>query len=233
MTLQTQVIPIPNDVQLLALNKALLYRGGFIAGGYARMVVMRLFATSTSPPPPGDIDVFLDRPDREHVIAGVLQEQGYAESQHSSPNVRVFNKAPEHDIDYLPVQLIVPIEAEYQKTFGPVEEVLEHFDMSTSMFAIEPVTMDEIQITWDDEGLEDSIERDIRLRHINCPTSVAQRVVKYAAKGYTISMRELHKLFMEWEARPEEYRDTLDDLLTRDDLSMSESELLYTLMLVD
>lgn len=140
------------------------------------------------------------------------------------------------------IQLIKPFKNEYMQTYGSPEQLLSQFDFTVAQAAIlynpDPVLLESYpsyHLTPYDYNstvlfsvtsnlfYSDNAAHRLNITHINCPVAVALRVQKFASKGYFASPRELAKLFLEWESRPQSWKDRLINLLDRSgNLSPSE-----------
>jgi len=202
---------------------------GFIAGGYARDIIL---GTHTST----DIDIFCYKDDAiypEPIDTDVFEWQGDIinsikglgyEYKRQLPNALEFLlpcKDGKHNRNFRKVQLIIPFKNEWMQTYGRVDEVIGQFDFTVVMAALDAftssrVTADGVEYTscfytFEDEDFrKDSKKKRLYIRHINCPIAVAMRVNKYSAKGFFIGPKEIIKLFKEWNNRPESYRKRLE-----------------------
>jgi len=130
------------------------------------------------------------------------------------------------------VEVVKPFGNQYMKTFGKPEEVVVRFDFSVVRAYLIDNNSSQLQAYVDERFDEDTAAKHLVITHINCPVAVAQRVAKYAKKGYSIGIRELIKLFVEWQNRPPEYRNRLLELLRRE-LSEEEFTELERLLRID
>lgn len=197
---------------------------GFIAGGYARDVLVGSSDAS-------DIDIFCHEQSIEAVSIDVnefewqgeiideLRGFGY-EITRELPNAIEF-KYELPVTGYVPVQLIKPFRNNWMKTFGSIEDVLGQFDFPVAKVALAFVH-DEVRVLWDSEFAADERNKVLHIRHINCPVAVAMRVNKYTSKGYRAGPKEIIKLFKEWDARPDEYKKRLIELAEKETLDAKE-----------
>lgn len=193
---------------------------GFIAGGYGSW-----YYDSRNSAEPSDIDIFSienrfeyyppEEPDGvfvpESPIIDILLELGYEEEK-ELPNAIQY-KPPRGDM--LKVQYVKPFQNQWMKTFGTPNEVLEQFDFTVAMVALEK-NGEYYYIHYHEDFAKHNKKYRLYIKHINCPIAVAMRVTKYVKKGYYIGPKELIKLFIEWENRDDEYRTQLRDLLEKE-----------------
>lgn len=200
---------------------------GFIAGGYARWVLYG--CDNNVVPDPNDIDVFCTSEDSYDSISFRLQALGYHVARD------LVNAVEWHrNEDDKPVQVIRPHENKFIKMHGTPRFVLTNFDYTINMVALVPVSvMASYMVVYDDRVASDNSRKQLIINHINCPVALASRAIKYAKRGYSIPIRELAKLFVEWEQRPPEYRKAIADLLNSPDWTDDERIMFYRLLRVD
>jgi hypothetical protein len=120
------------------------------------------------------------------------------------------------------VDVVRPRISQYLRTQGTPEEVITYFDFTVARAALLSDGNALVDVLFED----DLKTRTLRIQHVVCPIGSVRRVNKYLNKGYTISNKELIKLFIEYRSR-----DTgrLEQLLQADNLSEAElAELLAT-----
>lgn len=167
---------------------------GYIAGGAARQIVL-----GEQAPPAQDIDVFLERAEAYGSVCKAIQELGYI-FEAESDNAALF--VPPNDLrDELPVQVIRPYQDEHSLTFGPVREVLSRFSFTTEMFGLAGQTA-----VFTEAAMVDTKETRLVINNVTDPLQLAMRALKYAGKGYYFDQAEMHRLFVEWEKRPQAWR---------------------------
>ncbi len=213
---------------------------GFIAGGYARYVLHPKYS-----PKPSDIDIFSykqdmtlepdDRGDQQtrwwarSPLITALESLGYIQTRNTPNAVEM-----EGNKRQLKLQVIMPFENQYMRTYGSAMDVLSLFDFTIAMAALEYISEhNEFWATYHKSFRKDNRSHQLHISHINCPIAVSMRVTKMSSKGYYIGPRELIKLFKDWTARPEQYRARLTELCDRDELSPTEWFELEKLLRID
>jgi len=191
---------------------------GFIAGGCPRY-----FAVDDEIPY-SDIDVYCKSEEYFNDICQALEKAGWQKTSESVNAVR-YRKSPGGVI----VEVIKPFQNEHMKTFGEPEEVIQQFDFTVTKAYFK----DKRTVVVDEALIEDVKRRRLIITSIPCPIAVAQRVTKYARKGFSIGVRELVKLFIEWDRRDRQYKNRLQELLSNPELSDEDFEELERLLRVD
>lgn len=184
------------------IKEAGLYKEAFICGGVVR------FACSERRPRPAtysDIDVYCKT------------EEAFETLKNTMDNNRKYNLEFENDLSISykkrllskPIQIIKPIKEGAIVATGDMEEILNNFDFSvirTGMdiehFARRVALVDK------DFHKHENFKR-LVLKNIHCPISSLHRCLKYHRKGYKLSSKEALKLFLDWEKRPQSYRDEI------------------------
>jgi hypothetical protein len=201
---------------------------GFIAGSCAR------FMAHPEAELYNDIDVFCLTEDSFPHLFKVLFD-AYGAPTGESPNAirftmmkrRVDRKTGEHrTLSIVDITLIKPFKNEFMQTYGDGITVLGQFDFTVAQVLIWWNDLDEeLYVGFTRNFLRDMKDKRLVLNHINCPVAIAQRIHKYGKKGYKIGVREIMKLFIEWDKRTPEYRARLGQLLTVTS-SLSDDEFL-------
>jgi len=196
---------------------------GFIAGSCARY-----FASLVKDEPIyNDVDIFCNQEHDFNDVCYIALGNGW-KLKKESPNAVQFTKTF-NGIEAV-AEVIKPFKNDYMQTYGQPEEVVGQFDFP----CVKTWFVSETELYIDEQFDQDTKDRKLHITHINCPVAVAQRVAKYAQKGYTIGVREIMKLFVEWERRPALYRQRLLELLHENqDLTDEEFAELERLLRVD
>jgi hypothetical protein len=232
------VIPIQKQLPTELKEVLKIIRGlGFIAGSCARYYASNLSDEVKY----NDIDIFsYSEKDFDEIIFRLEKNKWIRKKE--SPNAIQFEKefrkskpAKSKSKSKSPlirevhiVEVVKPFKNEWMQTYGKPKDVLEQFDFTV----VKAYFLNEKYIYVDEHFVMDNEKRRLVITHINCPLAVAQRVVKYGRKGYNIGIREMMKLFIEWENRPREYRERLLELLKKD-LTDEEFEELERLLRID
>lgn len=102
--------------------------------------------------------------------------------------------------------------------FTTVEELISQFDFTVNRIAL----ISDVEALADPQFLEDEEKGELRLKFIHCPISSVNRIAKYTRKGYHCKLKEIVKLFVDWDNRDFTYRENvlkiLDESPTEDDL---------------
>lgn len=176
--------------------------GAFIAGGMARA-----FVAGSDAPEPSDIDVFCVSVEAFAKVVNVVESLGYrcVGAQGSAEGYEAPGK--------LPVQIVPPVGVHNsQRRFGAPWDVIADFTFITEQFAVySDGAENPLRAIYSRDALTDTKLKRIRLNKVASPLYATWRIAKYARKGYRISIREVQKLFREWEAvEPERKASILD-----------------------
>ncbi len=209
--------------------------GGTIIGGYARFCC----STAERVCPAQDVDIFptasTDEECQKLYDAWVIALKAAGLEIKHENNVSVswdhkdkapFNRCPT-------IQIIKPIEEGAILTKGTVEEILGNFDFTIVRVAL---NRDRATATAWASFPKDEAKKKLRLLNIHCPISSLLRCMKYARKGYYMRPIEAMKLFVDWQNRPESYRQKIVDLFSVGQLgklSQKEIDELEALLRVD
>ena len=204
----------PQAIGLLRNNQ----EAGYIAGGYARWVFANVYSAHGVPiVEPGDVDFFLRSPKGLDVMAYSLASAGYEavkELPHAIEYHYVIGDEGGNfakDPAILAVQVIKPHMDNYMKGFGTPEDLFDHFDFRTNIFALvcETSIDDEDEVAYSilttDQAIDDSKRKRLVVQNINDPIALVHRAVKYAKKGYSMSRVEVSKIFEAWDERTPDY----------------------------
>jgi len=190
----------------------------FFAGGFARW----LYMGTTSIPIhedlellPSDKDLFGYAEALDNSILESIHELGFVEHipepvQNSTFLLNFTH--PDDPFDYFrgaPLQFVRPIASSALYSAGDPVKQLQRFNFYSSQFAVEMQDngdTEEIAFFYTDEGVLDLRLGRLRINVINSPLGMMRRIMKDASKGFTISLKEMMKLFKDWDARSDEYQ---------------------------
>lgn len=184
-----------------------------IAGGFARWVAMEGLTYNFS-----DIDLF---PCDEYSYNNLV----FNYDELIKRGKLFFNRENEMCIDYTisdsnsilhkrKIQLIKPPNEKIKRavSMGDTKEIISQFDFSICRVGINSLT-DEIFI--DDDFLKDEKLKTLRIVNSHCPINTLCRAIKYINKGYRFYAHRMIDLFIDWDSRDQEYRNTLQKMLKR------------------
>ena len=181
-------VVLRQDPQITELCQA-FKNVAWIGGGAARFVC----SPQEKQPPAGDVDVFLRQPTSKARIEAALTELGY----HKTIDGRLASTwknttAPR------PVQVVHPRIEKHLCTYSEnPEDILQRLDFSVCR----AILLSPTEALVDKDFLQDETDMRLRIKHIVCPLTSVRRIAKYTAKGYSIPMGEIVKLFAEWSER--------------------------------
>jgi len=188
--------------------------GGFICGGYARYCA----SPRRNPVRPGDVDVYVKREEMYQKVYAALCE--HAQIKHENTNAVTFAQPDEGKLRYTPtVQLIKTIKAGRMVAVGSVRTILKNFDFTVVRAGI----INSKTVLVDADFMHDEALTLLRFKNIHCPISSTLRACKYARKGYFLRPLETLKLFDDWDARTDEYREKIrKGLMTQQEIDELE-----------
>lgn len=206
-------LPIKNEPDKFREIASLIEGTGcFVAGGAAR------FAASPNDKPArySDVDLFAPNADCVAKMHAKLLTIAYLKSEtplsylfaYMSGGVTHFNLIREF--------------------CGTPETVIEKFDFSVARAVI---VGDKVLVDPDFE--QDEQDRKLRVKFVVCPISTMYRAAKYQAKGYKFPLREMLRLFNEWQDRDDAYRAKILELGMADKLTAEEIDELEALLRID
>ena len=191
----------------------------FFAGGFARW----LYMGTTSIPVhedlnllPSDKDLFGYAEALDNSILESIYELGFVdhipEPVQNSTLLLNFTH-PDDPFNYysgdVSLQFVRPIASPVLYSAGDPVKQLQRFNFYSSQFAMEMQDngdTEEIAFFYTDEGVLDLRLGRLRINVINSPLGMMRRIVKDTSKGFTISLKEMMKLFKDWDARSDEYQ---------------------------
>lgn len=208
----------------------LIHNYGYIAGGMARYVASPNDLTALAE----DVDIFCREEKSFDIIKALLLSRKYSKLEFENELVcNIFFKphCTYGTGDDLKVQIIKPRSQGKLNTFGTEEEILNNFD-----YPVTKALINNSNSVMVHKGFsEDEITKTLHLLNINCPIAAISRMVKYAGKGYKISMREIIKVFAYWDNMSFESKMELTLLLdkSREERTEEEKSRLYMLTRID
>lgn len=225
-------VPVIRGFDAVSQLFGVVHGRGVICGGYARYCASPLLSPSDA----GDVDVYCHSVEAFEELKedlGLLLKPRIETSR-----AVTYERTTSGLLAYCPeVQLVKPVEQFRIKTVGSTEDILDNFDFTVVRAAI--VSPSEAIV--DEDFIADESEKRLSLRNIHCPISSTLRVLKYANRGYFISPSDVLPLFLDWEGRPQEYRDEIIQGLldietarkTKNFLTTERLTAIYELMSVD
>lgn len=205
---------------------------GFICGGFARICLEEEDDFKDC----SDIDIYCKNIEAFERIKERLLNNLYLEGKQSDVAIS-FRYAFEGKY---PIQLIKPLNTGYLHTSDEnIQEVLNNFDFTVVRAGIyrvknENLIADEKEPKFILKALVDkSFFQDknrLFIKNIHCPVAEFYRVAKYLRKGFTIKTSEVLKILMDWEQRPQSYKDNLYEKLTKEDPTQEEIDDLEKLL---
>jgi hypothetical protein len=211
-----------------------------VCGGYARYCLSQ----SKNPIPAGDIDLFpqdekLHKALIDHIVRigfSVKNENELAvtfgdylsEKQRKDAELEELEELDLKFYEYNPkyiavprIQVIKPIKEGNMITTGNLIDILDRFDFTITRVALTSLN----EGIADENFVEHDISRKLEIKHIHCPISSIQRVVKYSNKGYWLSPQESVKLFTDWDGRDDDYKNKVLGLVKKlDDENLTKEE---------
>jgi len=205
----------------------------YICGGYIRYCCSLL----PNPYPASDVDIYCTNKEVFKEIEFKLLQYLSIKSDndiailfhHPASNENPFRFCP-------PIQLIKPniigkIVAKFEE--GDIKTILSNFDFTVIRGAL--LNKEEALVDADFE--HDDEKQILRIKNIHCPISSTMRICKYRLKGYYAPPIEILRLFLDWEERPEDYREKLHSYLISANegkgLSKEEVDDLESLLRID
>ncbi len=220
------------ESQVRGLLNAIGVRG-FIGGGFARHAILPNF-TDHLMPLPGDIDIFHVNKDDDLTLD--IEGLGYRVTKKLVHATEFRRNEGE-----LTVQLIKPHANDTIKMWGSIEEVLSNFDFTVNMCALQRLSgggslngYPLYRGTFGDTTVQDNIDKQLVLNHINCPIAMLLRTCKYIGKGYKTTMMNLAKIVVAFEEMPDEYRYKIMEYVENvDDMVPDDFTAFYNMILID
>ena len=204
--------------EISTLFKTIQNFNGMVCGGYARYCASLRKVVI----PATDVDIFFKTPEDYELARSSFLADGL-EIKHEN-EVSLTFKVPE-DPKHMwrttpPIQLIKPMKEARLLTYGEREEILDYFDFTI----VRATIIDENTVLVDEDFEKDELATNLRIKNIHCPVSSLFRAIKYIRRGYFLSPVESIKLFIDWQDRPQEYRDKVNSFLTKIDVHKDTGE---------
>lgn len=202
---------------------------GIIAGGYVRYCASPVL----NPVEAGDVDVFFRDDESFNFVKKYLESESMKIKHENNISVTYARSTTGKFAFYPTIQLIKPTIKGAIVTKGTLNEILSNFDFTVIRAGI----MNEKEALVDADFAHDEEHRYLRLKNIHCPISSTLRCLKYAKKGYFLSVTETLRLFYDWDSRDQEYRNKLlqglKDLESDKELTQEEIDELEELLRID
>lgn len=184
--------------------------GAMILGGYVRYMV----STHATPHIAGDVDVYC-RDDKTFKAMHKALLERHLVIGHENEISLSFKKSKAGNFSSCPaIQLIKPLDIGMIVAAGDMERVLENFDFTIVRAGL--ITRNKALV--DIDFIEDELHQRLVLKNIHCPVSSLLRCCKYTRKGYYLRPAEAMKLFVDWDARDDDYRMRIVNLFKKSNL---------------
>lgn len=200
---------------------SIIKKNGFICGGFARVCCSKREDVI----PSNDIDIYSKTKEDFDILKNRFIDMGFIKGKESEAAIS-FRYS-------LPLQLIKPLDEGNIKLVGTVEEILSNFDFTIARSAIFIDDNDKIKAIGDSDFIEDDNANRIVIKNIHCPISEVYRISKYSKKGYFVPIKEIVKLFIDWDNRDDEYKTKLFNFLQKEKLTKEDIEELEALLHID
>lgn len=217
-------IPVLRGKETVSFLLSLYGKDISICGGFVRWMC----SPNVKPLEAHDIDIYPKDMDMYEKIKNDMLDEFKLEVFQET-EVAITFKTTEYGIfaDKPPIQLVKPFNEGNKVALGTLEEILDNFDFTVIRIGL----LDIDNALADKDFLMDEGHNKIAIRCIHCPISSTLRVGKYRKKGYSIGIGEVLKLFTDWEAREDAYKEALIEgipklLDEQKRLELSEEELL-------
>ena len=202
-----------------------------LCGGYVRYMC----SPNTSPPKPGDLDIYFKNEDWFTLTKALFIELDFT-IKHENPVSVSFAIITDTESPYFgtpEIQLIKPINDGAVKTEGDMKYIISHFDFTVIRCGL----LDEHEALVDADFMHDEEHKILRIKNIHCPISSTLRCMKYARKGYWLPPLQCCRLFFDWEDRTDKYRQEIYEFLIEADkgegLTREDIEKMERLMRID
>lgn len=220
-------IKIQRNQELLKnLFETVIQDDGFICGGFTRVCC----SENKDIIPSMDIDIYTKGKEQFEAISKRLELNGYFEKR-SSETARTMQYSFSGK---LPVQLIAPLtEGHVFLASDNVEEILNNFDFTVARVGITKESLEKNEAIADIDFSEDDSKNRLNIKNIHCPIAQIYRVSKYMEKGYWLPMKQTLKIVMDWETRPEDYKNKILEVVKKEDPTKEEIQELERLLHID
>lgn len=176
---------------------------GYIAGGFGRWAA----SPRLEPSPIRDVDVFTSGIESYKKLRKLLTYEEKLHVKHES-DISITFRTDNNEIwkDCPMINLIKPLKKNKLLTYGAtLEEVLENFDFSICKVGL----ISETECLACDDFLHDEKKKKLRIMKMESPVACINRLCKYAAKGYKVSIPDIMMVLKEWNERGSEYHKKL------------------------
>ena len=205
----------------------------FICGGYVRWACSPL----GDPVPPQDLDIYCSTEDVFNKLRGFFTRIGLRAKLVNEVSVTYHRGNNDIWATLPPIQLIKPLQEGRMMTTGSMTDILANFDFSIIRCGFDAELFSRRVAMCDVDFEKDETAKRLVLKNIHCPVSSMFRCIKYCNRGYKLATHEMLKLFVDWETRPPEYRETIKKFFARMSLgvkiSATEFNTMYRSMRVD
>ena len=187
--------------ELKPIFKDVVRKGGMFCGGYARYC-----ASPLSKPKKGtDVDIYCKTEKAYKILQEYFKSWQLSVNKESEVALLYYKASGGYLKNLPPIQLIKPINQGAIVATGNIRTILRNFDFTVIRCAI----LSEREALVDTEFEKDETLKYLRIKNIHCPISSTIRFCKYYKKGYHTSMKQIIKLFMDWDGRPSSYRNRI------------------------
>ena len=195
---------INRGLDIIDLVFRLTSNKGFISGGFARYAISR----KDNPEMPGDIDIFTRNMDEfSNIRTAFGNVEKMKRKSESDMEVKYeYTLSSGFHSNVYNIQLIKPLNIARMVSGGSIEDVLENFDFTIAKSAIKPGIMGSPTAVCHPDFHVHDLESTLVITNIHCPISSMKRVIKYTQRGFKIDNKELLKLFVDYENRPQDWK---------------------------
>ena len=194
------------------IKEAGLYDEAFLCGGFVRHSCSR---RKPIPATYGDIDIYCRFDDAYNSLKHVMDnDRSYKQQFENDLSVAYIKRAVGNY--QKPIQLIKPMREGQIITVGTMRDILNNFDftviragLNMEMYAKNKHAMVDVDFH------KHEMMKKLVFKKIHCPISSLHRVIKYGRKGYKMNSKETLKLFLDWEKRPQSYKDEIITFLEK------------------
>jgi len=172
-----------------------------ICGGYVRYMC----SSQARPIKAQDVDLFPKEETAFERVKAVFLELNFTVKHENNVSLTLQNPKELPWKGVPTIQIIKPVKQGAIVTLGTAQEILENFDFTVVRAALITPT----EALADEDFIQDEGKRLLKLKNIHCPISSMLRCMKYSRKGYFMRPMEAMKLFVDWDTRTQEYRDSM------------------------
>jgi len=216
-------ILIKREKEFLKELFVIIKQEAFVCGGFARYCV----TPKIMPDKVSDVDIYVKEEDNWQNIFLSFKTNNWKEGKVTDVSV-TFTKD-----NYPHLQLIKPLKEGHISLTGNIEDILNNFDFTVSRVGIFMDNFGNIRAICDDEFEKHEVNNLLVIKNIHCPIAQIYRIAKYSKKGYFCKIKEVLKLFNDWDTRDVEYKNRLFTLIDKEDISKEEIDELERLLHID